>query len=115
VLLHLAWITALVAGPVAVALARDAYRSLGHGLHGDYLVARSGSVRRSTVALQRRGIIGWTVRQSVFQRRVDLATVLATTAAGAGAYAIRDVAVGTGLDAADAAVPGLLIPFLEAD
>jgi putative membrane protein len=113
VLLHVAWITAVVAVPVAVALALDAYRSLGHGIAGDYLVARSGTVRRSTVALQRRGIIGWTVRQSVFQRRAGLATVLATTAAGAGAYAIRDVGTGTGLDAADAAVPGMLAPFLE--
>ncbi|WP_214405003.1 PH domain-containing protein [Pseudonocardia lacus] len=113
VLLHIAWVTALVAVPVAVALAVDAYRSLGHGLVGDYLVTRSGSVRRSTVALQRRGVIGWTVRQSVFQRRAGLATVLATTAAGAGAYAIRDVGTGTGLDAAESAVPGLLAPFLE--
>jgi len=51
----------------------------------------------------------------VFQRRAGLATVLATTAAGAGAYAIRDVGTGTGLDAADDAVPGLLAPFLERD
>ncbi|WP_203722564.1 PH domain-containing protein, partial [Paractinoplanes abujensis] len=112
VLLHLAWITTLIAVPVAVALARDAYRNLGHALHGTYLVARSGSVRRCTVALQRPGIIGWTVRQSIFQRRSGLATVRATTAAGAGAYALRDVAFGAGLDVADAAVPGLLTPFL---
>jgi putative membrane protein len=113
VLLHIAWITALIAVPVAVALALDAYRALGHGLVGDYLVTRSGSVRRSTVALQRRGIIGWTVRQSVFQRRAGLATVIATTAAGAGAYAIRDAGTGTALDAADVAVAGLLAPFLQ--
>lgn len=112
-LLHIAWITVVIAVPVAVALALDAYRGLGHGRHGEYLVVRSGSVRRSTVSLQRRGIIGWTVRQSVFQRRAGLATVWATTAAGSGAYAIRDVGTGTGLDVADAAVPGLLAPFLE--
>ncbi|GID28777.1 PH domain-containing protein [Paractinoplanes brasiliensis] len=115
VLLHLAWITALVAVPVAVALALDAYRSLGHALDGDYLVARSGSVRRGTVFLQCRGIIGWTVRQSLFQQRAGLATIRATTAAGSGAYAIRDVAVSAGLDVAGAAVPGLLSPFLERD
>ncbi|MGK5680847.1 PH domain-containing protein [Actinoplanes sp. URMC 104] len=113
VLLHVSSIAAVIAVPVAVALALDAYRSLGHGLHGAYLVARSGSVRRSTVALQRHGIIGWTVRQSVFQRRAGLATVRATTAAGSGAYAIRDVATGAGIDVADAAVPGLLAPFVE--
>jgi putative membrane protein len=76
-------------------------------------VARSGTVRRATVALQCRGIIGWTVRQSVFQHRAGPSTVLATTAGGAGAYAIRDVASGTNLDAANAAVPGLLTPFLH--
>ncbi len=112
VLVHLAWMTAVVAVPVAIALALDAYRSLGHSLHGAFLVARGGSLRRSTVALQRRGIIGWTVRQSVFQSRAGLVTVRATTAAGSGAYAIRDVGTGTGLDVADAAVPGLLAPFL---
>jgi putative membrane protein len=113
VLLHLAWITAVVGLPVAVLLALDAYRALGHGRTGGYLVVRSGSVRRSTVALQRRGIIGWTVKQSAFQRRAGLATVLATTAAGTGGYPMLDVGTGAGLDAADAAVPGLLAPFLE--
>jgi putative membrane protein len=113
VLLHLAWITAVIGLPVAVLLALDAYRALGHGSTGEYLVMRSGAVRRSTVALQRRGIIGWTVKQSVFQRRAGLATVLATTAAGTGAYPMLDVGTGTGLDAADAAVPGLLAPFLQ--
>ena len=73
----------------------------------------SGTLRRSTAALQRRGIIGWTVRQSVFQRRAGLVTVGATTAAGAGVYAIRDVGADAGLDAAEAAVPELLTPFLE--
>jgi putative membrane protein len=94
VLLQLAAVVAVVGVPVAVALGLDAYRALGHGTVGGYLVTRSGSVRRSTVALQRRGIIGWTVSQSVFQRRAGLATVRATTAAGAGAYAIRDVGLG---------------------
>ncbi|WP_020015081.1 PH domain-containing protein [Promicromonospora sukumoe] len=113
VLLHIAWISALVLVPVAVLLALDAYRALGHALTDRYLVARSGTVRRATVALQRRGIVGWTVRQSVFQRRAGLVTVLATTAAGSGAYAVRDAAEADGLAMADAAVPGLLRPFLE--
>lgn len=113
VLLHIAWTSALVLVPVAVLLALDAYRALGHALTEHYLVARSGTVRRATVALQRRGIVGWTVRQSVFQRRAGLVTVLATTAAGSGAYAVRDAAETDGLALADAAVPGLLRPFLE--
>ncbi len=113
VLLHIAWISALVLVPAAVVLAVDDYRSLGHGLGGRYLVARSGSVRRATVALQRGGIIGWTFRQSVFQRRAGLVTVIATTAAGAGAYAVPDAGSDDGLDLAVSAVPELLEPFLE--
>jgi putative membrane protein len=113
VLLHIAWISAVVLVPVAVALALDAYRALGHGIGGEYLVARSGTVRRATVALQRDGVIGWTLRQSVFQRRARLVTVIATTAAGAGAYAVPDAGSDAGLDLAAAAVPGLLAPFLE--
>ncbi|MFI9489582.1 PH domain-containing protein [Promicromonospora sp. NPDC052451] len=112
VLLHIAWISALVLLPVAVVLALDAYRALGHTLTDSYLVARSGTVRRATVALQRRGIVGWTVRQSVLQRRAGLVTVLATTAAGTGAFAVRDADQTDGLALADAAVPGLLRPFL---
>jgi putative membrane protein len=112
VLLHIAWISALVLVPVAVAPATDAYHSLGHGLDEEYFVARRGTVRRSTVALQRSGIIGWTVRQSVFQRRAGLMTVIVTTAAGAGAYAVPDADSDAGLDLAGAAVPGLLAPFL---
>ncbi len=112
VLLHVAWISALVLVPVAVVLALDAYRALGHAIAGDYLVARSGTVRRVTVALQRRGIVGWTVRQSLFQRRAGLVTIVATTAAGTGAYAVYDAAEPDGLALADAAVPGLLRPFL---
>lgn len=115
VLLHVAWVSALVLVPVAVVLALDAYRALGHALTPTSLVARAGTVRRATVALQRRGIVGWTVRQSVFQRRAGLLTVLATTAAGTGAYAVRDVGQAEGLALADDAVPGLLRPFLVGD
>lgn len=113
VLLHLAWIAALLSAPVAVLLALDAYRNLGHGITGGYLVTRSGSVRRDTVALQRRGIIGWTARQSIFQRRAGLITLTATTAAGSGGYAIRDVGQSQGLAFAEAAVADLFGPFLE--
>ncbi|WP_405619269.1 PH domain-containing protein [Streptomyces sp. NBC_01508] len=113
VLLTVAAVCAVLLLPVAVLLALDAYRSLGHGLSGAYLVARSGTVRRSTVALQRGGVIGWTVKQSYFQRRAGLLTLTATTAAGEGAYDVYDVAQGEGLAFAADAVPGLLEPFLE--
>lgn len=104
---------AVVLLPLAVFLALDAYRGLGHGLSGDYLVTRSGTVRRATVALHRGGVIGWTVRQSYFQRRAGLITLTATTAAGAGAYHVHDADRAEGLRFARDAVPGLLEPFLE--
>ncbi|WP_371934669.1 PH domain-containing protein [Streptomyces sp. KL118A] len=113
VLTYLGAGTAVVLVPVAVALACDAYRSLGHALDGDYLVVRSGTLRRSTVALRRGGVIGWTVKQSVLQRRAGLVTLSATTAAGAQAYAAYDVGEAAGLEFAERAVPGLLTPFLE--
>ncbi|MFJ8000640.1 PH domain-containing protein [Streptomyces sp. NPDC096310] len=113
VLLPVAAACAVLLLPAAVLLALDAYRNLGHGLSGGYLVARSGTVRRSTVVLQRTGVIGWTVRQSLFQRRAGLVTLTATTAAGEGAYHVHDAAESEALAFADAAVPGLLRPFLE--
>ncbi|HWU08646.1 MAG TPA: PH domain-containing protein [Streptomyces sp.] len=113
VLLWTALGCAVVLLPLAVALALDAYRSLGHTLSGGYLVTRSGSVRRSTAALQRSGVIGWTVKQSLFQRRAGLLSVTATTAAGGGAYTAHDTDASEGLAFAADAVPGLLEPFLE--
>ncbi|MEV4107415.1 PH domain-containing protein [Nonomuraea sp. NPDC049695] len=107
-------VVAVVAVPVSVVLATDAYRSLGHTLHGAYLVTREGALRRRTVALQRAGIIGWTVTRSPLQRRSGLATIAATTAAGTtGTYVVRDVGYGDGLMMADEAVPGLLGQFIE--
>ncbi|QIQ05343.1 PH domain-containing protein [Streptomyces liangshanensis] len=112
-LLYVAAVATAVLLPLALLLALDAARNLGHATTGAYLVARSGTLRRTTVALRRGGVIGWTVRQSYFQRRAGLITLTATTAAGAGAYAIKDAAQGEGLAFAAEAVPGLLEPFLE--
>jgi putative membrane protein len=113
VLLHIAWISAVVATPVVIALALDDYRNLGHGLSGDYLVSRYGAGSRHTIALVRSGVIGWTVRRSPFQRRAGLITLSATTAASKGEYFVRDVGEAEGLAFAEEAVPGLLTPFLE--
>ncbi|WP_300010536.1 PH domain-containing protein [Pseudonocardia sp.] len=99
--------------PAAALLAQDRFRNLGHELTARHLVARQGSVVRRTVALQRAGVIGWTVRQSPFQRRAGVVTVEAVTAAGQGGYTVLDVAAADGVALADAAVPGLLTPFLR--
>ncbi|MDH6117449.1 putative membrane protein [Kitasatospora sp. GAS204A] len=111
--LPLACAVAVVLLPLALLLAVDAHRALGHALVGRYLVVRSGTFARRTVALERAAVIGWTVSQSPFQRRLGLLTLTAATAAGRGAYRVRDIAVADGLALAARAVPQLLDPFLE--
>ncbi|MFJ5546223.1 PH domain-containing protein [Streptomyces sp. NPDC093225] len=113
VLVHTGWITGLVLLAAGTALAFDAYRSLGHAVHGRYLVTRSGTFTRRTAAVRRDGIIGWSITRSPFQRRAGLLTLGAATAAGTGVYKVRDVAVSDGLALAEEAVPDLLAPFLE--
>lgn len=112
-LLTVAWIAAVVLLPLATLLALDAYRNLGHGVVGGYLVTRSGAGGRSTVALERDGIIGWTVRQTFFQRRAGLVTLTATTAAGRGAYSVPDVGESEGLQFAQRVAPDLFAPLLR--
>lgn len=75
----------------AVPLARDRYAGLGHRLTDRHLVARHGSFDRARVILDRDGVIGWKVEQSFFQRRAGVATLVATTAAGAQRYDLLDV------------------------
>lgn len=99
---------ALLAFPAAVLLGLDRYRALGHELTVRHVVARQGSLLRRTVALRRSGVIGWTIRQSPFQRRAGLVTLTATTAAGSGGYEVLDVAAANAVALADTATPGLL-------
>ncbi|WP_406673096.1 PH domain-containing protein [Nonomuraea sp. N2-4H] len=111
------WIVAAVAVPVAVLayglwLAVAGAANLGHALSPRHLITRRGAVVRRTVALDRRGVAGWTFTETFFQRRSGLLTVSATTAAGRGHYEVVDVGRSDGLDLAAATVPGLLDPFL---
>lgn len=104
---------AAVIAATAALLAVDAYRSLGHRIHGPHLVTRSGSPTRTTSALQRSGIIGWTISQTLFQRRRGLCTLIATTAAGREAYSVVDLDLADAVQVAHRAVPGLLDPIVE--
>ncbi|QYN25871.1 PH domain-containing protein [Amycolatopsis sp. DSM 110486] len=106
------WQLALVLAPFAVLVGWDRYRTLGHALAGRYLVTRSGSLARTTVAVRRDGLTGIVVERSWFQRRAGLVTVVAPIAAGRGRYHVVDVGESAGLALADATVPGLLTPFL---
>lgn len=103
---------AIVAVLVAVTLAEDRYRSLGHALTGSFLVTRHGSLDRRRDVLECDGVIGWNVRESFFQRRAGLATLTATTAAGRQGYAVSDVPLPLALSLGDRALPGLLGAFL---
>ncbi|ONI75988.1 hypothetical protein ALI144C_35310 [Actinosynnema sp. ALI-1.44] len=113
VLLHIAWSWALVTLGIGLPAAVDAYRNLGHAISGRFLVSRHGGLWRKTTALQRDGVIGWTINQSIFQRRKGLVTLTATTSAGNKRYSVYDVEEHTGLAFADECVPGLIAQFLE--
>jgi putative membrane protein len=72
-------------------LAADRIGALGHRVDGRWLVMRAGSWERRRDCLATAGIIGWTVRQSPFQRRARVATLVAATAAGVKRYPLIDV------------------------
>lgn len=97
---------------VSAALAVLAYRTLGHALTPDHLVVTDGALRRRRVVLERRGVIGWTVAQSLLQRRVGLATLTATTAAGPESLEIRDLPLPWAVALAAETTPDAVVPFL---
>jgi putative membrane protein len=93
-------------------VARDRYAGLGHHLTPTHLVVRSGSFLRRRDVVQRTGIIGWNVRSSWFQRRVGVAHLTATTAAGKQGYTAYDIPVGDAVALANDIDPALIRQFL---
>ncbi len=112
----LAWwwvaLLAVVLLAAAAAVGEASYRHLGHALAGDHLVAGSGQLARIRTVLETDGIIGWVVSQSWWQRRIGLADLIATTAAGHERVLVRDVRLDAGVALAQAATPGLLADFV---
>lgn len=99
------WPLALVAVPVITAVllvpaALGNYRGLGHRIEDGFLFSRRGYFFRRFDALALRGVSGAAIQQSVFQRRLGLATVIATTAAGEKAYYVVDVGIGAATELA---------------
>ena len=88
-----AWTWPVLAGLALFSafLAADRSRSLGHRVGGGWLVARAGSLVRRRDCVSAAGIVGWTVRQTVLQRRAGVATLIAATAAGVKRYEVVDV------------------------
>ena len=102
------------AGRRRLATGVASYRHLGHALAPGHLVSGAGALQRSRTVLERDGIIGWVVRQSWFQRRVGLATLVATTAAGPESVVVVDLPLAQAIALADAATPGMLDEVLTA-
>ncbi|MGV0811368.1 PH domain-containing protein [Mycolicibacterium boenickei] len=98
---------ALMAGCAGL-LAADRARSLGHLVRDGWLVARTGSLERRRDCLDTAGIIGWTVRQTFFQRRAGVATLIAATAAGQKRYEVIDVPAERAWSIVAAATPWVL-------
>jgi putative membrane protein len=104
-------VAAALALPASVALAADRAAALGHALVAGHVVVRSGSMDRRREALQVEGVIGWTFRDTWFQRRAGLTTLVATTAGGRQAVTALDVPDGAAVALAAAAFPDLLGQF----
>ncbi|WP_292606579.1 PH domain-containing protein [Nocardioides sp. REDSEA-S30_B4] len=94
--------------PAAIALGEDRARSLGHLASEGFLVSRSGSLARHREVLGAEHVIGWTVRDTWFQRRSGLVTLEATTAGGSQRVQVLDVPEHDGLVLAAALTPDLL-------
>ncbi len=101
-----AWALEIVVLVAAAGLAWDRYRGLGHAVLPGWLVTQNGSLDRKRDAIQSAGIIGWTVRQTFFQRRAGVATIVAATAAGRGHYEVIDVPVDQAWPLIEAVQPG---------
>ena len=100
-----AWALCGVSFGCGALLAYDRVRALGHRAGDGWLVARSGSLDRRRNCIAAGGIIGWTVRQTFFQRRAGVATLVAATAAGVKGYRVLDVPAELAWSVAAAATP----------
>lgn len=101
------WVLWGVVSAAAALLAADRARALGHRVGDGWLVAQSGSVDRRRDCIAAAGIIGWTVRQSLLQRRAGVATLVAATAAGVKRYRLLDVPADLAWSVAATASPWL--------
>jgi putative membrane protein len=102
----------VVLAVAGIPLGLDRYRSLGHGYDGARLSVRSGSLRRAQAVVERRAVVGWTLRQTVFQRSSGVLTVIAGVGAGSGGYAAIDTGEAQGVLFAAEVTPEWVRPFL---
>ncbi|MGN0063522.1 MAG: PH domain-containing protein [Nocardioides sp.] len=112
--LRLPWVLLGITAVLSAVAAEASYRHLGHALTERHLVVGSGTFTRRREVLQRDGIIGWVIEQSIFQRRLGLADLVATTAAGGESVRLHDVALPVAVALAHASSPHAVGEFLDA-
>lgn len=78
--------------PAAWLLAAWQYRHRGYATIPDYIVARNGAFNRITWLVPRQKLQTLHLKQSPFQRRHGLASVILDTAGGRGHASVRDLA-----------------------
>lgn len=83
--------TLALTAATSVLIALDNARGLGHRIDPHRVTLRKGSLGRRTDLLSRDGLLGWNLRQSPFQRRARLVTLVATSAGGTGAFRLPDL------------------------
>jgi putative membrane protein len=105
--------TCLALAVLAVPLGLDRYRQLGHATDDLHLAVRSGSLRRRHIIVERRAVVGWQLRQTVFQRRLGLATLIAAVGAGDGEVAAMDMAAADAVALARDITPDWVAPFVD--
>ena len=100
---------------VAVAVALDRYRQLGHAFDGRRLSVRGGSVHRRWSEFDPSAAVAYDLRSSPGQRRAGLCTLRIHLGQGAGSRRVLDLGeaqAGTLLDGLD---PPLLGPLRARD
>ncbi|WP_283137997.1 PH domain-containing protein [Rhizohabitans arisaemae] len=105
-------VTGLVLALAGIPLGLDRYRWLGHAFDGRRFSVREGSLTRRQAVVERRAVVGWTVRESWFQRRAGLVTVIAGVGAGSGGYPAKDIGTAEGAEFARTVTPAWITPFL---
>jgi putative membrane protein len=81
---------ALVLAVLALLLAFDRYRQLGHRFDGRRLVLREGSLRRRWSEVDPAGVVAFELRSSPGQRRAGLCTLIVHLGQGAGSRRALD-------------------------
>ncbi|HEX4813635.1 MAG TPA: PH domain-containing protein [Nonomuraea sp.] len=106
-------VVSLLLAAAGIPLGLDRYASLGHGYDGARMAVRSGSLRRSQAVIERRAVVGWRLRQTWFQRRAGVLTLIAGVGAGKGGYDAIDVSQAQAATFPAEVTPEWLTPFLR--